>query len=202
MLGVSAHVPITDGRRARGDRTRTRLLESLLALAAEGNVRPTAQDVAVRAGVALRSVYYHFEDVGALRLAALLLAESRAASLVLDDGPASGDLQSRIALVARWLRRRFEATGPIREVLLCNELDSSEATGELRRIRRRRRVQLEDAFGPELERFGERRNAVLDAIDSASSWEAWAYLRLNLKRPAPAAERVFATSLTALLLGK
>jgi len=51
---------ITDGRRARGERTRVRVLEALVALAEEGQVRPGAQQVADRAGVALRTVYHTF----------------------------------------------------------------------------------------------------------------------------------------------
>ena len=68
---------VIDGRRARGQRTRLKVIEALLELVSEGVVRPTAQEIAARAGVALRTVYHHFEDVEALRRLALDLDMQR-----------------------------------------------------------------------------------------------------------------------------
>jgi AcrR family transcriptional regulator len=55
-----------DGRTARGHRTRAAVIDALLALQEEGDLEPTAQRVAERAGVALRSVYGHFCDMETL----------------------------------------------------------------------------------------------------------------------------------------
>ena len=67
----------TDGRRLRGQRTQTKVLEALLELVAEGEMRPTAQAVSNRAGVSLRTVYHHFEDVEDVRRRALELQRGR-----------------------------------------------------------------------------------------------------------------------------
>jgi AcrR family transcriptional regulator len=55
-----------DGRTARGQRTRSSVVDALLALQEEGDLSPTAQQVAARAGVALRTVFGHFSDMETL----------------------------------------------------------------------------------------------------------------------------------------
>ncbi len=55
-----------DGRTARGQRTRSAVVDALLALQEEGDLEPTAQRVAARAGVALRTVFGHFSDMETL----------------------------------------------------------------------------------------------------------------------------------------
>jgi len=55
-----------DGRRARGQNNRQRIVDALLKLVAEGNVAPGAEEVAGEAGVALRTVFRHFADMESL----------------------------------------------------------------------------------------------------------------------------------------
>ena len=55
-----------DGRGARALRTRNRVVDGLLDLVDEGHLRPSAAQVAQRAGVSLRSVYQHFADLETL----------------------------------------------------------------------------------------------------------------------------------------
>ncbi|MEO1554133.1 MAG: TetR/AcrR family transcriptional regulator [Pseudomonadota bacterium] len=52
-----------DGRRLRSDRSRRAIIEALFELMREGEMRPTAVDVAERAKVGLRTVFRHFEDM-------------------------------------------------------------------------------------------------------------------------------------------
>lgn len=52
-----------DGRRLRSDRSRRAIIEALFELMREGEMRPTAADVADRANVGLRTVFRHFEDM-------------------------------------------------------------------------------------------------------------------------------------------
>ena len=59
-----------DGRRARRHRSRDLAVDALLDLLNEGVVRPTAQQVAERSGVSLRSIFRIFDDVESLNAAA------------------------------------------------------------------------------------------------------------------------------------
>ncbi len=55
-----------DGRSVRAERTRTAIVDALLSLLDEGDVKPTAERVASRAKVSERSVFQHFSDREAL----------------------------------------------------------------------------------------------------------------------------------------
>ena len=190
-------VPPIDGRRARGERTRLRVLEALLDLVEEGQLHPTALEVAQRAGVALRTVYHHFEDVEALRRMALDLQLTRhRENLRSIDSTLS--LDERIATITRQLRRLFEAITPIRRATMFDEHSSLEMADGLRRSRAVRRNHLEQVFAPELGDNSAGRE-LLDAADVASSWQTWYYLRQGLGRPAAGAERILNYSLHQLL---
>ena len=49
-----------DGRRLRSDRSRQVIVEAMLQLINEGNLVPTAQQIANHAKVGIRSVFRHF----------------------------------------------------------------------------------------------------------------------------------------------
>ena len=55
-----------DGRLARSARTRHAVVDALLDLLNEGDLRPTAARIAERAGVSLRLVFHHFDDLDAI----------------------------------------------------------------------------------------------------------------------------------------
>src|SRR5271163_2254507 len=55
-----------DGRLARSARTRHAVVDALLDLLGEGDLRPTAARIAERAGVSLRLVFHHFDDLDAI----------------------------------------------------------------------------------------------------------------------------------------
>jgi AcrR family transcriptional regulator len=187
-----------DGRRARGERTRLRVLEALLQLVEEGVLKPTAQEVAARAGVALRTVYHHFEDVEALRRMALDLQMRRHQQYLTPVDPDAG-LEERIRTVARQSRKLFEAVTPIRRAALFDELHSPEMAGGLRQARLMRRDFVNRAFAKELSERAAEGRALVDALDAATSWETWHYIRARLDRSAVAAEKTVALTLAALL---
>jgi TetR/AcrR family transcriptional regulator, regulator of autoinduction and epiphytic fitness len=62
--------PELDGRLARSARTRRSIVDALRGLHQEGDLRPTAPRVAERAGVSLRTVWQHFNDLETLLVAA------------------------------------------------------------------------------------------------------------------------------------
>ena len=87
-------------------------MDALLELNREGNLRPTAKEIAERAGVSLRSVYVHFDDLEDLFLA----AAKRHVELVsgmLVEVPATGPLRSRAETMVRMRSRIWEEVGSI-----------------------------------------------------------------------------------------
>lgn len=65
MTGASGPAA-KDGRRRRSAQSRDRIVEALLDLVAGVVVTPSAEAVAARAGVGLRTVFRHFRDMESL----------------------------------------------------------------------------------------------------------------------------------------
>jgi AcrR family transcriptional regulator len=55
-----------DGRRRRSQNSRNAIVAAMLDLVAEGRITPSAEEVASRAGVGLRTVFRHFNDMESL----------------------------------------------------------------------------------------------------------------------------------------
>lgn len=55
-----------DGRRQRSERSRAQIIEAMFQLIQDGDMRPSASQVAERADVGLRTVFRHFEDMDSL----------------------------------------------------------------------------------------------------------------------------------------
>src|SRR5438309_12111230 len=102
-----------DGRTARAQRTRQAVVEALLSLLQEGDMRPTAPRIAERAGVSLRSVFQHFADREALLFAVAdqqLLELRKMTRRLSGDGP----LAERIDAFVKQRCRVLEAIAPVR----------------------------------------------------------------------------------------
>src|SRR3954465_9363789 len=77
-----------DGRNARADRTHRALMEAMLELLDEGDLKPTSAAIASRAGVSERTLFQHFPDREALFQGAALAQAERIAPLIKDlPGP-------------------------------------------------------------------------------------------------------------------
>jgi AcrR family transcriptional regulator len=186
-----------DGRRARGERTRLKILDSLLALVEEGELRPTAQAVASHAEVALRTVYHHFEDVEALRHMAHDLQIRRNLTLLgkVDSGLG---IEEKAKIVAKQLRKFFELITPIRRAILFDEQNSAELAIGLKLTRSARRDHVMSVFADEI-KHSEDEKTVTDALDQITSWQAWNFVRVNLARSPQVAEKILAVAIMHLL---
>lgn len=54
---------LEDGRRKRGDQSRRDIIEAMIALVRQGEMTPSAAQVALRANVGLRTVFRHFDEM-------------------------------------------------------------------------------------------------------------------------------------------
>ncbi|MHB1783882.1 MAG: TetR/AcrR family transcriptional regulator [Acidimicrobiales bacterium] len=174
------------------------ILDAFLDLVGGGQLQPTALEVATRAGVALRTVYHHFDDVEALRHTALILQLERHGDVLRALDP-DATLDERILKIARQLRRLFEAITAIRLATLPDVMLSREMSGGLDPSRALRRAHLARTFASELARCDGGATAALDSLDTVTSWLAWHHLRAELGRSPSAAERVVSRTLHGLL---
>lgn len=94
MLGSPSALKV-DGRRLRTERSRKAILDAVWSLMEEGHLVPTAQLIAERAGVGIRSFFRHFPDMETLfSVADNEIRESAEALFV--GGDREGSLQERI----------------------------------------------------------------------------------------------------------
>ena len=74
---MSSEVKSKDGRVERTRRSKDSIVEALLSLYKDGNLVPTAQEVADRSGMGIRTVFRHFNEMEALFIAGDTLLHKR-----------------------------------------------------------------------------------------------------------------------------
>lgn len=202
MSGKSAPQALptrVDGRAARATRTREAIAEAVLTMLEEGHLRPTAPEVAQRAGVSLRSVFQHFSDMEGLlasvseRQMESVLAQAR---YVPDDGPLSARIQALVAERARL----YELITPVRRVGHLHEPFSPVIAERLQWSRARARDEVAAVFAMELNALPSSvRREVLAGLTAAASWSMWEALRSHQGLTATAAGGVMHRTLEAIL---
>jgi AcrR family transcriptional regulator len=182
-----------DGRALRSERSRAAMLEALFELVGEGVLRPTAAQVAERAGVGIRSVFRHFEDMDTLfaEMDARLRSE---AEPLLRAGPPAGSLERRARALAGQRAALFERIAPYKRAGNLQRATSAYLQAAHRSLVRELRADLR-RWLPEL--AGAPAD-VADALELVSSYEAWERLRVEQRLSAPRARAALERSLLAL----
>jgi TetR/AcrR family transcriptional regulator of autoinduction and epiphytic fitness len=187
----------SDGRTARALRTRNAVVDALLDLIEEHNLRPSAAQVAERAGVSLRSVYQHFDDVETLFRVAGERHQQRLSHLE----PVPALPAHRRARVRAFVSHRagwLEAISPMaRAAALQAPFSAAIAERQAAALVRHRAV-LGAAFAPELSRSAEPER-LLNALTAAVAWSTWEGLRRGASLPVEEAAAVVELTLLGLL---
>lgn len=184
--------------KVRGERTRRRIAESTLSLLVEREVPPTAQDIAKRAGVSLRLIFHHFEDLGSVhRFAGTLYAEhfGHLAPEVSPDLP----LATRIARTVRLRAVLYESIGNLGRNATALTASHAGVAASVEVVRRRMVGFLEHTFAPELDAAGRDRKSLLGAIDVVTCWSAWDRMRRGSALSVRSAQRAMTMLLRAVL---
>jgi TetR/AcrR family transcriptional regulator of autoinduction and epiphytic fitness len=166
-----------DGRTARSAKTRDAIADALLDLLAEGHMRPTAREIAARAGVSLRSVYVHFDDLEDLFCVAARRHFERIAP-ALAPTPATGRLGTRAHALVQQRVNLYAQTGAIGRATRLHAAFSPTLARILRETHARARTDLERVFADELRgRTAAQRESVIAVLDVLTGPEAWEILR-------------------------
>jgi TetR/AcrR family transcriptional regulator, regulator of autoinduction and epiphytic fitness len=189
-----------DGRTARAVRTREAIVDACIALVDEGDVRPTALRVAERAGVSVRSVFQHFDDLEGLYAAiANRLVDRLGGVKVIVD--ATLPLPERITSMVERRSRALEILTPIRRAAAVHAPFSPEVRTRLQAGHAMLRAELERVFADELvERDEPARTQMLDALDTVLSWPSWENLRTLNGRTYEESRAVLEQMVAAMLL--
>ena len=161
-------VQSSDGRRQRSERSQTAIIEAALALMDEGALVPTAQQIADRAGVGIRSFFRHFADMDSLFLAAdEMLISSYEALFEVDNR--AGTLSERVARAVDLYGNAFDQLRPI---ILCTQAQlwrSPKLRENYAWHQKRLRKELE-LWLPEVVALPADRREALHAVASFDMW--------------------------------
>jgi AcrR family transcriptional regulator len=169
--------PPSDGRTRRRLNSYERAVDALLDLIEAGNDAPTAQQIAERSGISVRTVFRLTEDIESLHAAAILRQVERTAHLYVAL-PKTGSFESRLRTLVKNRVDMFETIAPVRRV--ADRLAASSARiGEGMALQMvMLRTQVEEVFERELKALPKhRRAAALNAADVAAGWQTWDQLR-------------------------
>jgi TetR/AcrR family transcriptional regulator, regulator of autoinduction and epiphytic fitness len=188
-----------DGRTVRAERTRQALVDALLALLYEGQLQPTAERIAQRAGVSERSLFQHFADRDALYQAVAVQQYERIVPTLEPIDP-SLPLPERIEAFVEQRARLLETVTPVRRAALLLEPESEVVSNWLQTTRRQKAREVERVFRAELEQFPQtERGVLLAALVAASAWTSWEALRAHQRLSVDRSRAAMRATLTALL---
>jgi TetR/AcrR family transcriptional regulator of autoinduction and epiphytic fitness len=169
---------VADGRNLRAERTRAALATAYLDLLTEGDLRPTAERIAERAGCSPRSVFKHFPDREALFAAASDIQEQRVRELIGTGPDASAPLEERLDAFVDQRARFHEFVTPVRRSALLIEPFSEVVAEKLQLAREAGAASVDQAFGSELEAVaGAEREDLRAALCAIAAWPTWESLR-------------------------
>jgi AcrR family transcriptional regulator len=189
-----------DGRRLRRDRNREAVVQALLGLYREGNLTPSTDEIAERAGISARSLFRYFDDLDALVRTAVERQQEHLAPLFEVSAHPSQPLPDRVDRFVADRTRLLDAMGPVGELARSIAPRQPQVAAELGRIRAVLRSQVVEVFRGELARVpADEHDAVLAGLDVACSWEARHLLRQDQRLGKAAAARVMALSIHRLL---
>ena len=174
----------TDGRRLRRALNREAVVDALLDLYTEGNLRPSTDEIAERAGISPRSLFRYFEDADDLAGEAVTRQLGRAMPfLPIGAGP-DDPFGTRVEALVDQRLRLFSTVG-----------QAGLAEG-----RRFLRGQVRSLFAAELSAMPEAdAEAALAAADILSGFESYQLLTGDQDLDLTAARSVLVTTLTVLL---
>jgi len=183
-----------DGRALRSVRSRERILDALTELIGEGNLQPTGERVAARAGYGLRTVYRHFDDMEGLYRE----LQTRLESTLRPPNPEpllEGSVGDRIADAVARRVALFERASPfLRSGASLRWRSTFLAESQAKMVRDLRQDLLRCL--PEAARASAHRR---EAIELMTSFEAWDRLRTDQKLGRDRAQRVVEQTLRDLL---
>jgi AcrR family transcriptional regulator len=194
MGAMPERIAKPDGRLTRSVVTRTKIVDALTALVLEGQITPTAEQVAKRAHVGLRTVFRHFDDMDALYREISVDVDAQIQPL----------MQARLEGVT-WQARLlesidirtaiFDRTAALHVAAQVHRHESAFLAQNLMDSARLQRAMVCRLLPAEVAQ----NTRLVDALDLVLSFEAWVRLRREQGLQTAAARDVMRLGVSALL---
>lgn len=191
-----SNTPLTDGRRERSRSSRSKIIAAMLDLVGNGDVAPSAARVAEVAGVGLRSVFRHFDDMDELYKEMGDVIEARVMPIIL-QAPSGTTWKEKLIDIADRRAKVFETILPFRISANLKRFQSPYLMQDYRRMLRLERETVE-AHLPQ---------AVMHDVVAARglnvilSFQTWRLLRHDQDLPVDDAKAVVRRLLTDAMAG-
>lgn len=170
--------PKADGRHERSRSSRARIVSAMLELVAKGDVSPSAARVAEVAGVGLRSVFRHFEDMDALYAEMGEIIESRVIPIIMEV-PTGETWKDRMFYIADKRARVYEAILPYRISSSLKRFQSEYVMQDYRRMLRLETASVEAQLPASVREDGPGARG----INVILSFQTWRLLRHDQELP-------------------
>ena len=192
--------PSVDGRSAIRDRNRNAVLDAVLDLFSEDNLSPGPEEVALRVGLSVRSVYRYFDDHDSLTRAAIARNIERVTPMFLIPAIGEGDRADRVTrFVDARLHLQSEVGATVRAARIRATFDPLVAE-DVDAARVFLREQVGRHFAPELSTGDRARDrARLAAVDALFAFESLDHYLVHRRLPPDEARELLAEALDALL---
>ncbi|WP_194460426.1 TetR/AcrR family transcriptional regulator [Bradyrhizobium sp. CCBAU 53421] len=179
LSSAKSSVKTADGRRQRTQVTRGNIVSACIALQNEGSARPSAQQIAERAGVSIRTLFLHFPEKGQLTQAVL---DELTPPESIEPPPAKsvlhGAVEVRVAQFIDMRAQALERMTPHRRASNAMIETSPLLQKHRLRVRKAFRDVVGQWFATELEQVSaEARQKWLVALATLLDWEMWQSLR-------------------------
>ena len=194
MKQLAAEAERVDGRIIRRRNNRRRIVAAMLELVRAGAISPVAEEVAERAGVGLRTVFRHFDDMDSLYRE---MAEAMRNELqpIVAAPLASRDWKGRLGEIVERRARLFERAMPFKNAADVHRHRSAFLRKDYEMMRGAERAALEAALPAALrndKRF-------FEALDQALSFSTWQHLRRDQKLTQARARETIEYAMRALV---
>lgn len=197
---VTTRGPVVDGRSAIRDRNRDAVLDAVLDLFREDNLSPGPEEVALRVGLSVRSVYRYFDDHDSLTRAAIARNIEKVTPLFLIPAIGEGELEGRIDRFVDARLRLQSAVAPTFRAARIRATFDPLVSDDLDASRRFLRAQIERHFAEELQLFDAAQAAARTAgVDALFMFEALDHYLVHRNLTPTDARPLLVDSLGALL---
>ena len=169
---VQAGGPDPDGRRQRSQASRAKIITAFMALMESGDPSPSAAAVAKHAGVGLRSVFRHFDDMDSIYVEVdrLLIEKWRP---LLSEPYRSFDWRDQLIELIKRRAKVNEHTSPYRLTTMFARFHSAQLMENYERL-----MKIEaDALSAILPKSVQRDKSRSRAILLATSFDSWRLFR-------------------------
>lgn len=185
----------TDGRRLRSEDSKRRIVSAMLELVREGRMAPTAEEVARRAEVGLRTVFRRFKDMESL-YAEMAVAINDKVDSIIGSLPTSPDWRSNLDQMVNRRIKVYEVIMPYRVAAEALKFQSSVLLDRHIEIVREERERLRTLLPESL--LSDR--PLIEGLEAVLSFDMWNQLRNDQRLSALDAGAVVSRIVDSLLV--